>query len=135
MRMIGADFWELPQTIAELNGNLIKSTIKPKYSNHLGFYWDLGYKNEPYSVNLTEAQQTYGPGLKGYNNVRSWNDRFFVVEELGGFWCGNHVERCDSMWCSQYPEHCAEKDRLHNFNSVHNDWVMYGWRGAIFSSI
>ena len=43
MRMVGADFWELPQNIAELNVT-IESTVKPKYFNHLGFYWDVGHK-------------------------------------------------------------------------------------------
>src|ERR1700761_5916527 len=45
-----------------------------------------------YIVNLTEARQRYGPGLKGYNTVKSFDDRLSVVEELGGFSCALNLK-------------------------------------------
>jgi hypothetical protein len=133
MRMIGADFWELPDNISESNNSPIEYAMKPKYRNQLGFYWNVFEKDEPYFFNLTEAQRLYGPGLRGYNNVRSYDNRGAVVRSLGGIWCGQHLEQCNTMWCSQYPEHCYEKDKIDDFLLVHSEWTgSYGWRGAIF---
>jgi hypothetical protein len=133
MRMIGADFWELPQS--KLNGRPLEYSVKSKYHNEMGVYWDVFDLDEPYIVNLTEARQTYGPGLKGYNNVRDYEDRRTIVKQLGGIWCGEYLERCTLLWCKQYPEHCHEKDRLRDFDLVHNEWGMYNWRGSIFKYI
>ena len=46
-----------------------------------------------YIVNLTEARQRYGPGLKGYNTVKSFDDRLSVVEELGSFSCALNLKK------------------------------------------
>jgi hypothetical protein len=136
MRMIGADFWDQSQIGIELNGNPIEHVIKPKYYNHLGVYWDVFSDDEPYIVNLTEARQKYDPGLKGYNTVKSFDDRLSVVEELGGFRCALNFEKCFWMWCSQYHEHCHEKDRIQNLGLVRDEWfTFYNWRGGVFQQI
>jgi hypothetical protein len=136
MRMIGADFWELPDNISELNNSPIEYAMEPKYRNQLGFHWDVFSMGSPYFFNLTEARQLYGPGLGGYNNVRTYDSRGAVARSLGGIFCWKHIEQCVTMWCSQYPEHCHEKDRIYDFNDVYNEWTgKYGWRGAIFFNV
>jgi hypothetical protein len=133
--MIGADFWELPEVSSELKGGPTEHFLRLKYHNQLGFYWDIFAMDEPYIVNLTEARRTYGPGLKGFNNIRNFNDCLAIIMEISGLWCGDNLEQCTSMWCNQYPEHCHERDRLRHFNVVHSEWIMYGWRGAVFEYI
>jgi hypothetical protein len=117
MRMIGAEYWDVPADMNNTGLAYVVEHVKPQISSQLAFAWpDLGedfYVTQgAWMINLTVARTEYGPGMKGWNNVHSMEERCRVAKEIGALWCPIHEELCQGMWCAQYPDHCHEAERV-----------------------
>lgn len=137
MRMIGAEYWELPQigSYGDSTPSIVH-VIKPTYQKHLRFYWVVSGLQRPSVVNLTEARQKYGSNLEGFYDANRYDELDEIIEKIGSIWCGKYLQECEEMWCQKYLEHCHERDRIRNFGIALSEWRMYQWRtGFDFSEV
>jgi hypothetical protein len=110
MRMIGAEFWQLPPPESlNLRCSPLEKCVRPYIRGDLAFAWPPG--GGACVVNFTTATTRWGLGLKGYFNAESMNHRCDISKTLGGFWC-QEPEVCEAMWCTQYPDNCNEASLL-----------------------
>jgi hypothetical protein len=117
MRMIGADFWDMPADMNNIDLAHIGEHVRPQILSQLTFAWpdlseDYYVTQGTWLVNLSVARVKYGVGIKGWNNVNSMDERCRVAEEIGALWCPDNEDLCLGMWCEQYPNHCDEAERV-----------------------
>lgn len=117
LRMLGADFWDLPTHRLKAGPAYIEAYLKPQIRSVLGFAWldggDQYHKTHgAWLVNLAIARAEHGAGLKGWNNVNSMDDRFRIAREIGALYCPDQGKLCLEIWCAQYPDYCDEGERV-----------------------
>jgi hypothetical protein len=119
MRLIGAEFWENSTILADLGCAPFEKCVSPQIRNDLGITWlhgDSKGEGGAHLVNLTQARihEKLGPGLRGYYQAPSMEERYGISWSLGGINCRFDPLGCKKLWCAQYHDYCDEAIYLSN---------------------